>query len=92
MPGVYRDGEHERDSESSPTFTLDVDGELFAVQVVDSPDTNYSDTGYTWLNGPNEDYGFGIGGPSTPTLDDHRERIREFLAGVDPATGYLQED
>jgi hypothetical protein len=92
MPGAYRDGEDEHGSGSSPTFTLGVDGELFAVHVVEGPDTNYSDTGYTWLSGPNEGYGFGIGGPSKPTLEDHRERIREFLAEVDPSTGYLEED
>ena len=74
------------------SFTLEVGGELFVVRVAKEPATNYSDTDYAWLSGPNKGYGFGIGGPPNPSLEDHRERIREFLAGVDPSTGYLEED
>jgi hypothetical protein len=65
---------------------MDVDGELFALH----PD-EFGGTGYTWLTGPNDGYGFG----SSPTPDwsteEHRETIRSFLAQIDPATGYIEE-
>jgi hypothetical protein len=87
QPGVYPGG---GDEPGGPTFTLDVDGEQFSVRVAERP--GYSDTGYTWLSGPNKGYGFGTSGPSNPSLDDHRANIRGFLAMVDPATGYIEED
>jgi hypothetical protein len=90
--GVYRGREGKHDSGSDPTFTLDVDGELFAVRTVEHPGIDYSDTDYTWLSGPNKGYGFGISGPLNLSLEDHRERVREFLGMVDPTTGYLEED
>jgi hypothetical protein len=92
MPGVYRDPEGQLEQDSSGTFALEVDGEQFAVRLVVDAATGYTDTGYTWLSGPHEGYGFGIGGPPNPSLEDHRQRIREFLAMVDPTTGYLEDD
>ncbi len=74
------------------TFALEVDGEQFAVHVVVDPATGYTDTGYTWLSGPNQGYGFGTGGPPNPSPEEHQQRIREFLAMVDPATGYIEDD
>lgn len=47
---------------------------------------------YDWLTGPNDGYGFGLSGPFVLSEDDHRARIQQFLAGIDPATGYLAED
>lgn len=88
VPGIAPEAESDPDASS---FTLEVDGELFVVHVVKAPATNYTDTDYTWLSGPNKGYGFGVGGPPNPSLEDHRERILEFLAGVDPSTGYLEE-
>jgi hypothetical protein len=89
VPGIAPEAESDPDALS---FTLEVDGERFVVRVAHRPGADYSDTGYTWLSGPNKGYGFSIGGPSNPSLEDHRERIRDFLAGVDPSTGYLKED
>jgi hypothetical protein len=73
------------------TFALDVEGERFAVRVVVDPVTGYTDSGYTWLSGPHEGYGFGVGGPPDPSMEEHRQRVREFLAMIDPATGYLED-
>jgi hypothetical protein len=89
VPGIAADAESDPDGSS---LTLEVDGERFAVRVTYHPSAEYSDTRYTWLSGPNRGYGFGSGGPSNPSLEDHRERIREFLAMVDPTTGYIEDD
>lgn len=89
VPGIAPEAKGDADALS---FTLEVDGERFAVHMADRPGADYSDTGYTWLSGPNKGYGFGSGGPSNPSLEDHRERIREFLAMVDPTTGYIEDD
>jgi hypothetical protein len=92
MPRMYRDPENQPDPDMS-TFALEVDGEQFAVAVVVNPATGYTDTGYTWLSGPNRDYGFGCGGgPPNPSREEHRQRIRNFLAMVDPTTGYIEDD
>jgi hypothetical protein len=90
MPLTYRDFEHQPDPDNARTFALEVDGERFAVHPVVDPATGYTDTGYTWLSGPNKEYGFAIGGPPNPSLEDHKQAIREFLAMVDPTTGYLE--
>lgn len=74
------------------TFALEVEGEQFAVRVEVDPVTGYTDSGYTWLSGPNEGYGFGAGGPPSPSLEEHRQRVREFLAMIDPATGFIEDD
>lgn len=92
LPGLYRDPEDLPDPDSIRTFALEVDGEQFAVRVVVDPATGYTDTGYTWLSGPNRGYGFGTGGPPDPSLEEHQQRIREFLAMVDPTTGYIEDD
>jgi hypothetical protein len=90
MPLTYRDSEHQPDPDSARTFALEVDGEQFAVRLVVDPATGYTDTSYTWLSGPNKEYGFGIGGPPNPSLEDHKQAIREFLAMVDPTTGCIE--
>lgn len=92
LPRQYREPEGQSDPERITTFTLEVDGEPFAVRMEVDPATGYTDTGYTWLTGPNKGYGFGIGGPPNPAPEEHRQRIREFLAMVDPATGYIEDD
>ena len=68
-------------------FTLDVDGERFAVRR-----TGGGGTAYDWLSGPNRDYGFGSSGAPDRPVTDHRESIRGFLAMVDPDTGYIGRD
>lgn len=65
-----------------------VDGETFAVRRSD-PDGAIH---YFWVSGPNDGYGFSTSGRSMPlTHEYHEAAIRDFLAGVDPATGYLAE-
>lgn len=68
---------------------LTVDGEQFRIL-----QRGFGDYYYDWLTGPNADYGFagGTNPPSELTDDDHIEAIRDFLAEIDPETGYLSED
>ena len=68
-------------------FTLDVDGEQFAIRRAGD-----GGTAYDWLNGPNEGYGFGSSGPPSQSVEEHRESIRAFLAMIDPDTGYIGDD
>ena len=92
MPNAYRDNVAQPDPVGVGAFALEVDGERFSVRQVVDPATGYTDTGYRWVSGPNKDYGFSIGGPPNPSMEDHRHRVREFLAMVDPTTGYIEED
>jgi hypothetical protein len=85
-------GGERTDPDNVRTFALEVDGEQFAVRLVVDPATGYTDTAYTWLSGPDKGYGFGAGGPPQPSLEEHQQRIREFLAMVDPTTGYIEDD
>jgi hypothetical protein len=84
VPAVYRG------TEGSPgpvLFTLDVDGERFAIRRA-----GYGGTAYDWLSGPNEGYGFGSSGTPDRPVEEHREHIRVFLAMIDPSTGYIGDD
>lgn len=67
---------------------LTVDGERFRIR-----QTGRTEYCYDWLTGPNPDYGFAGGTypPSELTDDDHVEAIRDFLADIDPETGYLSD-
>jgi len=65
-------------------FTLDVDGERFAVRRAGD-----GGTGYDWLSGPNEGYGFGSSAPADLPAAEHRKHIRAFLGMIDPETGYI---
>jgi hypothetical protein len=67
-------------------FTLDVDGERFAIRQLGDG------TAYDWLSGPNNGYGFASGGTPTRSVEEHRESIRVFLAMIDPNTGYIGDD
>jgi hypothetical protein len=63
-----------------------VDGETFAVRRRDDDGSNH----YDWVSGPNNGYGFSVGGSSEPISHErHVAAIRGFLAEIDPATGYL---
>ncbi len=68
-------------------FTLDVDGERFAIRR-----TAEGGTAYDWLSGPNEGYGFGSSGTPNRPMEEHMESIRIFLAMIDPNTGYIGDD
>lgn len=71
----------------SSARTLEVDGEVFAL----SPN-EFGGTDYAWLSGPNPGYGFGVSPTEDLSPDAHVENIRGFLAQIDPATGYLEDD
>ncbi|MGH3297398.1 MAG: hypothetical protein ACRDP7_36955 [Trebonia sp.] len=68
-------------------FTLDVDGERFAVRRAGD-----GGTAYDWLSGPNEGYGFGSSRTPNRPVEEHRESIRVSLAMIDHNTGYIGDD
>src|SRR3954453_9635553 len=83
MPGV----DPSKDPQGTFMFTIDLDGERFAVY-----QSGPGDWGYEWLTGPNPGYGFGASGPAVRSEEEHRERIRGFLRDIDPATGFLRDE
>ena len=65
-----------------------VDGETFGVRRRDSDGSHH----YDWISGPNDGYGFSVSGGGAPVGEEwHTRAIRGFLAGIDPATGYLAD-
>ena len=68
-------------------FTLDVDGERFAIRRAGD-----GGTAYDWLSGPNKGYGFGSSGPPNRSVEEHGESIHAFLAMIDRNTGYIGDD
>ncbi|HEY3958845.1 MAG TPA: hypothetical protein VGM53_36245 [Streptosporangiaceae bacterium] len=68
-------------------FTLDVDGERFAIRQAGDGGTDYD-----WLSGPNKSYGFTSSGTPNRSVEEHRESIRALLAMIDPNTGYIGDD
>jgi hypothetical protein len=68
-------------------FTLDVDGERFAIGQAEDGGTTYD-----WLSGPNKGYGFASSGTPNRSVEEHQESIRVFLAMIDPNTGYIPDD
>jgi hypothetical protein len=83
VPGVQP--KPERETAIAP-FTLEVDGEVFALR----PDQQ-GGTDYTWVSGPNQGYGFSLSPTPNTSLEEHRANIRDFLAMIDPATGYIDD-
>jgi hypothetical protein len=84
VPAVYRGPE----GRPGPVlFTLDVDGERFAIRRAGD-----GGTAYDWLSGPNTGYGFGSSGKPNRSVEEHRESIRVFLGMIDPNTGYIGND
>ena len=79
VPGVAPDSTLKR---GRLLYTLDVDGEVFTVR------SHEGGTDYDWVSGPNKDYGFGTSARDMPE-EGHRESIRDFLAMIDPVTGYI---
>ena len=74
VPAEYRG----TDGKPGPVlFTLDVDGERFAISRAGD-----GGTAYDWLSGPNQGYGFGSSGTPNRSVEEHRESIRAFLARV----------
>jgi hypothetical protein len=84
VPAAYRGTEARA---GSALFTLDVDGERFAIRRAGD-----DGTAYDWLSGRNEGYGFASSGSPNRPMEKHRESIRVFLAMIDPNTGYIGDD
>ena len=92
MPRTYQDHDGQPEPNTAKAFVVEIEGEEFAVRLVTDLVSGYTDADYTWLSGPNKGYGFGVGGPPNPSPEEHRQRIRDFLAMVDPTTGYIEGD
>ncbi|MET7680396.1 hypothetical protein [Streptomyces sp. NPDC005423] len=70
-------------------FRISVDGEEFEVrQPQDSPGTYH----FTWLTGPDPQYGFGFRSHPPVRVDraELEEAVREFLSQVDTGTGFIE--
>lgn len=80
-PGIYVPTDADR---GRLLYTLEVDGETFAVH------SRGSGFDYDWISGPNKGYGFGSSG-GTDSREAHEESIRAFLGMIDPATGYIAD-
>ncbi|MEH0829247.1 MULTISPECIES: hypothetical protein [unclassified Micromonospora] len=81
--------EHTRPRYAKDPVLMTVDGQDFRIRERAEEPGEYD---FDWLSGPH-DYGFGIsradGGAMT--VPEMEEAIRDFLAEIDPATGYLKE-
>ncbi|MEV0392197.1 hypothetical protein [Polymorphospora rubra] len=86
-PGVVP--EHLRIRYQGDPVMMTVDGEHFRVRARAGEPGAYD---FDWLSGP-DGYGFGVGtsGGSAMGLTEMEEAIRDFLAQVDPATGYIED-
>ena len=81
-----------RESEGFPLdMTLFVAGELFHVK--ENPDRP-GDYHFDWLSGPNEGFGFGLATSNRArhSIEELREDISDWLATIDPETGYTSDD
>lgn len=86
-----------RITEESGPVTLRVDGEVFTVEV-NAPGS----FAYSWISGPHRGFGFSqtfrtTAGPVADrfrylSVAEHQHYIREWLAGIDPVTGYTYDD
>jgi hypothetical protein len=83
-PGVVP--EHLRIKYQGDPVMMTVDGQDFRIRVRAGEPGTYD---FDWLTGPHE-YGFSSSGPEM-TLPEMAQAIRDFLAYIDPTTGYLEE-
>ncbi|MEU4876760.1 hypothetical protein [Streptomyces sp. NPDC021608] len=74
---------------ASEPWRMSVDGEEFEVSQPDGKPGTYQ---FTWLTGPDPQYGFGLSAhPPVACGSEHLEAaVREFLAQVDPGTGHIE--
>jgi hypothetical protein len=68
---------------------MTVDGQDFRIRARAEEPGEYH---FDWLSGPHE-YGFGISrsDDSAMSLPEMEDAIRDFLAQIDPATGYIAD-
>jgi hypothetical protein len=71
-------------------YEASIDGEMWTVRQGAKPGLYF----FEWVSGPNKKYGFtsqSSDGRAMST-DSMNQAIREFLAEIDPETGYLRDD
>ncbi|MEU0131877.1 MULTISPECIES: hypothetical protein [unclassified Streptomyces] len=70
-------------------WQMSVDGEGFEVSQPDGKPGTYH---FTWLTGPDPEYGFGFSThpPVQSSTEQLKQAIREFLSQVDPDTGHIE--
>lgn len=68
---------------------VEVDGQLFEVRARPDRPGQYD---FAWVAGPNPDYGFSSASSdgSAMSVGDFEAAIRNFIAQVDPETGYIE--
>lgn len=78
-------------TESQPDLRLEVEGEAFEIHADPNQPGAYH---YSWVSGPDAGYGFTSRRSDfgTNSLAEHELNIRNFLALVDPETGYIEDD
>jgi hypothetical protein len=81
--------EHMRIKYKDDPVMMTVDGQDFRIRARAEEPGAYD---FDWLSGPH-DYGFGISRPddSAMSLAEMEDAIRDFLAQIDPATGYIED-
>jgi hypothetical protein len=79
----------DEEAEQEPPTRVEVDGEVFDVVVRRDRPGQYH---FAWVSGPNHGYGFSSGTPDGRGLNNAEieTSIRNFLAQVDPETGYIE--
>jgi hypothetical protein len=87
---MYRPlSEMNEEPEMEPPIRVEVDGEVFDVAARRGRPGQYQ---FDWVSGPNPGYGFAAGTSGGRVMDsaEIEESIRDFLASVDPETGYIE--
>jgi hypothetical protein len=72
-----------------PPTRVEVEGEVFDVVARRDRPGQYH---FAWVSGPNPDYGFSSGASDGREMSntDIDASIRDFLAQVDPETGFIE--
>jgi hypothetical protein len=88
-PGPGLVPEHMRIKYKGDPVMMKVDGQDFRIRAREEEPGEYD---FDWLSGPHE-YGFGISRSdgSAMSLPEMEDAIRDFLAQIDPATGYIED-
>ncbi|HET7691318.1 MAG TPA: hypothetical protein VFK41_13120 [Nocardioidaceae bacterium] len=75
--------------EQEPPIRVKVDGETFDVSKELGRPGQYH---FDWVSGPNPSYGFAVGtsGGREMNRAEIEDTIRDWLARVDPETGYIE--
>ena len=79
----------DEEAQVEPSTRVEVDGEVFDVIARRNRPGQYH---FAWASGPNPDYGFSSGTSDGRAMSsaDIEASIRDFMAQVDPETGYIE--